>query len=381
VPESPGRTHEDDLIEQERRTLSMLVAWSGVRPVGCGLIHWPGPRTTSVAAALAGIPEIYRLWVHESERERGVGSRLLCELEALARGRGLRQIGLGVGLSNPRARALYQRVGYVEAGIASYDDVWFYVAGSGTRIEVRDRCDFLVKPLTAPALVLFDIDGTLLLTEGAGRKSMREACAELFGPSFEMGDVDVRGRLDPHIWLEIARHNGIDVAREPDFRVRYSARLERRLAETGARALPGVAPLLARLAGRSDLTLGILSGNYPETGRLKLAAAGLDPDRFEVCAWGCDAPSRPDLIPVALARYRARAGTSLPGSAISLIGDTPHDVACARAHGCRSLGVATGGYSADDLRRAGADIVLPSLAEIESVESWILASAPPELAA
>ncbi len=382
LPESPGRTHEDDLIEQGGRALSMLVAWSGARPVGYGLIHWPGPRAASVAGALGGIPEIYRLFVHESERARGVGSRLLCELEALARGRGLAQVGLGVGISNPRARALYERVGYTEAGVGSYDDVWFYLDGSETRVEVRDRCHFLVKPLTALALVLFDIDGTLLKTDGAGRKSMLEACVELFGTGFELGEVDMRGRLDPHIWLELARHNRVDGAREPDFRAGYCARLERRLAETAcARALPGAVQLVARLAERKDLTLGILSGNYPETGRLKLAAVGLDPDRFEVCAWGCDAPSRPDLVPVALERYRARARTSLPGSAVCVIGDTPHDVACARAHGCRSLGVATGGYAADDLRRAGADIVLPSLAALDSVERWILASLGPGIAA
>jgi phosphoglycolate phosphatase len=384
LPEPPGRTHEDDWIEQERRTLSMLVAWSGERPVGCGLIHWPGPRAARVAGALGEIPEIYRLWVHEAERERGVGGRLLGELEALARGRGAVRIGLGVGVANGRARSLYERVGYADAGAESYDDVWFYVDGSGRRVEVRDRCHFLVKPLRAPALVLFDIDGTLLASDGAGRRSMLEAGVELFGASFAFGDVDVRGRLDPHIWRELAQHNGIDAApeRESEFRARYRGLLERRLGVTAcARALPGAAELLARLATRSDLALGILSGNYPETGRLKLAAAQLDPDRFQICAWGSDAPTRPDLIPVALERYRERMHTSLPGSAVSVIGDTPHDVACARAHGCRSLGVATGGYAADELVRAGADLVLPSLAELDAAERWILASAPAGLAA
>ena len=130
--------------------------------------------------------------------------------------------------------------------------------------------------------------------------------------------------------------------------------------------------LIERLAKRSELTLGVLSGNYPETGRLKLAAAGLDPDRFTVCAWGSEAPSRPELIPVALERYRAHTGRALPASSVVVIGDTPHDVACARAHGCRALAVATGGYTTEELAPAGADLVLASLAPAEPVERWIL---------
>jgi phosphoglycolate phosphatase-like HAD superfamily hydrolase len=131
---------------------------------------------------------------------------------------------------------------------------------------------------------------------------------------------------------------------------------------------------LLRLEGRSEVTLGILSGSYPETGRLKLAAAKLDPDRFEICAWGSDA-ARDALIPLALARYRERTGRALPAFAVSVIGDTPHDMACARGQGCRSLGVASGRHSMEELRRAGADWVVPSLAPAEPIERWILASA------
>jgi phosphoglycolate phosphatase len=377
VPEAPGRTHEDDWLEQERRTLSVLVAWSGARPVGCGVIHWPGPLSTSVARDLAKVPEIHRLWVEEPLRARGIGRRLLRALEALARRRGLGQVGLGVGLENVRARALYERVGYVDAGLASYDDVWFYVDGAGKRIEVRDRCHFLLKPLDAPPLVLFDIDGTLLRSQGSGRAAMLDAGVEMFGESFAFGDVDLRGRLDPLIWQDLARANEIDAAhaREAEFRARYRVRLEQRLAVRDcAQALPGTLALVARLARRGDLALGILSGNYPETGRLKLAAVGLDPDTFEICAWGDDAPTRPDLIPIALARYAEQVGASLPTAAVLVIGDTPHDVTCARAHGCRALAVATGGYAADELARCGADRVLASLADVDAVERWILES-------
>ncbi len=379
LPAPEGESHEADLLAQQRRSVSMLVAWSEGRPVGCGLIHWPGPRAVVVARArtLARVPEIHRLWVQERERGRGVGSRLLAALEALARGRGVGQLGVGLALANARARSFCARHGYADVGAPSYDEVTFRIGGAGQRIEVREPCVFLLKALTAPVLVLFDIDGTLLVSGGGGRQTMLEAGRELHGASFHFGAVDVRGRLDPHVWRDLARLNGIDGGPEAEsaFRARYRALLERRLAAEGARALPGVADLLVRLEGCSEVTLGILSGNYAEIGRLKLAAAKLDPDRFEVCAWGSDVSSRAELIPLALARYRERTGRALPAFAVSVIGDTPHDVACARGHGCRSLGVASGDHGMEDLRRAGADLVLPSLAPSAPIERWILASA------
>lgn len=381
VPVPEAGSHESDLLDSQRRTVSVLIAWSEGRPIGCGLIHWPGPRAAAVARAraLSRVPEIHRIWVDEAERRRGVGGRILAALEALARGRGIGQLGLAVALADVRARAFCERHGYTEAGAPRYDEVHFRLGGAGQRIEVRDPHAFLLKSLTAPVLVLFDIDGTLLVSEGGGRRAMLEAGREIHGASFEFGDVDVRGRLDPHVWRDLARLNRIEGAAEHEsaFRARYGALLERRLASSAAcvRALPGVAELLVRLEGRSEVTLGILSGNYPEVGRLKLAAAKLDPDRFEICAWGSDARSRSELIPLALARYRERTGRSLPAFAVSVIGDTPHDVASARGQGCRSLGVATGHHAMEDLRRAGADLVLASLAPAEPIERWVLASA------
>jgi phosphoglycolate phosphatase len=380
LPADPEPSHRDDPGENQRRTVSVLVAWRAGRPIGCGSIRWSGPRAPSVARsrALARVPEIHRLWVHEAERRRGVGSRILAGLEALARGRGVGQIGAGVALANDAARSLCARSGYAEAGIPGYDEVSYRFGGAGQRIEVREPCVFLLKSLTTPALVLFDIDGTLLVSEGGGRRTMLEAGRELFGAGFRFGDVDVRGRLDPHVWRDLARLNGIEggPASEGEFRARYAALLERRLAASAAcvRALDGVGELLTRLEARSEVTLGILSGNYPEAGRLKLAAAKLDPDRFEICAWGSDTASRSELVPIALARYRERTGLALRAFAVSVIGDTPHDVASARAHGCRSLGVATGSHGMEELRRAGADVVVASLAPCEPVERWILAS-------
>ncbi len=126
----------------------------------------------------------------------------------------------------------------------------------------------------------------------------------------------------------------------------------------------------------SELTLGVLTGNYPETGRLKLEAAGLDTAWFPVAAWGSDAASRRDLPPLAMRRHETLTGRRLEPGHVVVIGDTPHDVDCARASGCRSLAVATGPYRADDLVASGADLVVEDLSGTESLVKWILDREP-----
>lgn len=222
-------------------------------------------------------------------------------------------------------------------------------------------------------LVLFDIDGTLLLSSSAGLRAMRAAGQALFG-RFEVDGVDFAGRLDPLIWGELAAANGIDDAdaRHEVFRARYGAELEALIErENPVRALPGVHELVDALD--EHVTLGILTGNYPETGRLKLRGAGVDPDRFTVCAWGSDAGARDDLPPVAIARDAPARGRTLGGEEVVIIGDTPHDVACARAHGCRVIGVATGpSHEAGDL--AGADLVVDDLTDTRRLVDWVISS-------
>lgn len=142
------------------------------------------------------------------------------------------------------------------------------------------------------------------------------------------------------------------------------------------RALPGVTALLDDLAGRPEVTLGILTGNFEETGSMKLRACGIEPSRFAVHVWGDDSPHRPpsrDHLPgVGLERYRARFGREIDPRLVTVIGDTPHDVACARAHGCRALGVATGRHSTQELWDAGADLAVPDLAATQAVTDWLL---------
>lgn len=223
-------------------------------------------------------------------------------------------------------------------------------------------------------LILFDIDGTMLHTERAGVASMLEAGRELFGEHFSFDGIDVAGRLDSLIWRDLCAANKVAPTDENHtrFRTRYGRALADRLTrEATARALPGVIPLLDALTGVDEITLGLLTGNYPETGRLKITAAGIDPDRFLVAAWGIDGPSRRHLPPVAMRRHRELLGRDIAPERVLVIGDTPHDVDCAHHNGCKVIGVATGSFTVERLRDEGADLAVPSLEATDQLVGWI----------
>ena len=229
-------------------------------------------------------------------------------------------------------------------------------------------------------LVLFDIDCTLLSADGAGMASLVEAGRTLYGPEFSRDGVEFAGRLDPLIVRDLLAKNDRPVTAETEAAMRsgYHAALQRRLTQPGAaRALPGALDLVGQLRSRREVCVGLLTGNFPETGRLKLWAAGIDPASFEVAAWGdCsphEPPRREHLAPVAIDEYSKRSERpALEPHEVVVIGDTPHDVACARASGCRVLAVATGRYTASEL--TDADRVVESLADFGELTQWILKS-------
>lgn len=229
-------------------------------------------------------------------------------------------------------------------------------------------------------LILFDIDATLLTTSRSGVAAMGDAGRELYGETFNEHTIQYAGRLDPLIFRDLMLVHGVEPTRDriAEFYALYRERLRERLRAGVARAMPGVHDLLGALApgaARGEYALGLLTGNYPDTGEMKLVAAGIDPSQFSVRAWGCDSPhdppAREHLPPVAMARHRERHGREIRGEAITIIGDTPHDVSCALAHGCRALGVATGSFGLDDLHRAGAHRAVPSLENTEEITRWL----------
>jgi phosphoglycolate phosphatase-like HAD superfamily hydrolase len=223
-------------------------------------------------------------------------------------------------------------------------------------------------------LVLFDIDGTLLHSLSAGVHAMSSALRELHGVDPDFSKVEVHGRLDTLIWRDLAAVHGYPTcdASHERFRSTYSAHLERRLAERNTvERYPGTRELVDAVRGHPALTLGMLTGNYEFTGRLKVRHAGIDPDLFLVTAWAGDAPDRRGLVPVAMRRFAERTGTPIAGDRVVIIGDTPADVDCAHASGARCLAVATGHFGIDALRAAGADLAVSDLRDTEHLLTWI----------
>jgi phosphoglycolate phosphatase-like HAD superfamily hydrolase len=226
-------------------------------------------------------------------------------------------------------------------------------------------------------LVLFDIDGTLLWSDGAGRRAITRALVEVFG---EAGPADHRfdGKTDPQIVREMMRIAGrddsdIDELMAPLF-ARYVACLEEELENPGhhATALPGVIELLDVLSQREDVALGLLTGNLIEGARAKLRAVGIDPEIFVVGAFGSDHEHRPELPAIAQQRARELLGAEIPGSRVIVIGDTPADVQCGRGIGARAIGVATGRFPPDELMAHGAVAVFGDLSNTDAVVAAIL---------
>ena len=217
-------------------------------------------------------------------------------------------------------------------------------------------------------VVLFDIDGTLLLTGGAGRTAMEAALETTFGTRGPAG-YRYDGKTDRLIVRESMRHAGVPDevidARMALTLTRYLAGLTEALAqpERAARTLPGVPALVAAVDTAEDLVLGLLTGNVVEGAALKLGAAGLPHDRFVVGAYGSDHEERPQLAPVAQARAVAHLGREVPGDRIVIIGDTPADLTCGRGIGARAVGVATGGYRRDELEGYGAYALVDDLSD------------------
>ena len=221
-------------------------------------------------------------------------------------------------------------------------------------------------------LVLFDIDGTLLHSHGAGRRAMEAALLDTFGTK---GSPAYRydGKTDRQIVRDLMRGEGFDDAaidqRMSQVLDSYVAGLQREIASphTRVEAIAGVMPLLDALIHRSHCIVGLLTGNLEPGAQHKLTAAGIDFGRFALGAYGSDHEIRAELPAIAQLRAREVLGLAIDGSAMVIVGDTPSDIACGRPIGARAIAVATGHYSVASLAEHEPDAVFDDLGDTEAV--------------
>jgi phosphoglycolate phosphatase len=216
-------------------------------------------------------------------------------------------------------------------------------------------------------LILWDIDGTILHSGGAGMKALEASLHDVFGVSGSLVGIDFAGRTDPWIIRQIFARFGIEhssdnLARYIDG---YIGILPSVLAKSNARILPGVAKILGQAAEHPGVVQGLLTGNLRRGAETKLGFHGLW-GFFPIGAFADDSETRNELGPHALRRAKGHWGLDFPPERVWIVGDTPHDIACARAVGARSMAVATGSSKAAELAGHEPDVVLESLDDTDA---------------
>jgi phosphoglycolate phosphatase len=225
--------------------------------------------------------------------------------------------------------------------------------------------------------LLFDLDGTLADTGGAGKAALGPAMLEVYGDTGPIDSFDFHGRTDPEIVRGLLNAAGrsnreVDSGLERLWHV-YLGRLADELQGRAHRATPlaGVIELLDMLEADDRFACGLVTGNLEAGARLKLAAVGCA-DRFAFGGYGSDAEDRDALPPVALRRATDRYGPHFHASEAIVIGDTPADIRCARASGARVLAVATGRHSEAELAAHQPDAVMADLADRDRVLEFLI---------
>jgi len=207
---------------------------------------------------------------------------------------------------------------------------------------------------------LFDIDGTLIASGGAGKAALEAALADEFGITRIMDKLQLSGRTDRAIIVDLFRLHVIDDTPENHDRLRdaYLHHLPNHL--HAGRVLPGIAELLAYLAGRDDVAIGLLTGNVRAGAKVKLGYFGLH-HYFAFGGYGDHHLDRDDVAREALAAVRQQLNGSVNLERIWVVGDTPLDIRCARSIGARAVAVATGWHSLDELAEHRPDLLLADL--------------------
>jgi len=222
-------------------------------------------------------------------------------------------------------------------------------------------------------LLLFDIDGTLLNVNGAGRRAVESALSAFVGQPLATDTVSFSGKTDPQIVREVLAANGVEVddAVIDDAVEVYAQTASNVLQPTDVTALPGATDLVDRLSQMPAVQLGLVTGNVRRMAYTKLGAVDLA-SYFPFGAFGCDHADRHELPPIALERASAHTGRSYSGAQTVIIGDTAHDIQCGRGVGARSVGVCTGSYSRADLASHNPDLLLDDLQDVDALVPRLL---------
>jgi phosphoglycolate phosphatase len=217
-------------------------------------------------------------------------------------------------------------------------------------------------------LLLFDIDGTLIHSGGAGVRALKSAFKERFGVADDLHDIEIAGMTDSGIVVSILKKNDIPATNENigAFLDSYVHFLSLELPRRKGKLLPGVLDLLEKLKSRPHLVLGLLTGNVSRGARLKLEHYGVW-HFFEFGAFADDHQDRNRLGSFARARAKEKHGREFSPSQIDVIGDTPRDIACGKAIGARTIAVATGTWSREELAKYQPDFLIDDLSDVEGL--------------
>lgn len=224
-------------------------------------------------------------------------------------------------------------------------------------------------------LLLFDIDGTLLLTHGIGRRSVERALADVCGQPIDTSTIHFSGKTDPQIIREVFVANGFEEASlnglVDEATDRYRELMDRMIHPDGVEVLPGIATLIENLHQRDDVQLGLLTGNLQPLAYRKLEAASLDAF-FPFGAFGSDHADRYQLPPIAVERAYEHTGRRFKGTDVVIIGDTEHDIGCGRDIGAFAVAVCTGRFDRACLSAFGADLLFDCLDDYEAFVDAVL---------
>jgi len=225
-------------------------------------------------------------------------------------------------------------------------------------------------------LLLFDIDGTLIRSNRAGRMAMGAALAELFGTQGPLESYTMGGKTDARIITDLLVAIGVRLdeieSRLPDVYTLMADKARAIYPDRGIAPCPGIENLLEDLRSRPNVVLGLQTGNSRSTTPLKLLAAGIDPAQFPVGAYGSDDLDRNRLPVIAMRRASELTGQQLTGDNTTVIGDTPADILCARAGKATAFAVASGWHSTSTLARYHPDFLFDDLSETSVVLQTLL---------